>query len=775
MVFFAAVVAHFAVAVLALIGLRRRPVVAACAGLVVLAGTALAIVTQGIGASSAPRKTIEWLPLLGFNFTFQVDGFAVVMALLVSLLGFGVLAYSIAYFEHDATFTRFVGLFMAFAGSMTGLVLAEDLFTMFIFWELTSVWSFLLIGLHDKSEVARRSAVRALLTTGAGGLCMLVGIGLLQNQYDTTSFATLHDLAPTGTMASIAASLLLLGAFAKSAQFPFHFWLPGAMAAPTPVSAYLHSATMVKAGIVLLARTAPIFGDTGVWRWWVVLAGVTTMLIGGWRALREIDAKLVLAHSTVSQLGLLTVLFGIGSPYATYAGVAHLVAHAIFKAGLFLGVGVIDHELGTRDVSKIGAARRAVPVSVVAIGACLLSMAGIIPLFGFATKEKALVALLNSEFGLVGSIALWGVVVGSVLSVAYSVRLLHALVRTPNDSTSQDQHHAHHEASVLMRSTLAAPVVVAAVVSLGFGFAASTVGSWLVSPSSALDVKAVSKLALWPGINDALLISLVVIAIGAVIGWKAPLEDNSAQQPQGERVFDAVYDATIAGAKRITAVIQPGSLPIYVGVTLLLVSIAPLSAAFVDGFGSLSGLTSGTALEASVSIIAIVMAIGVAVLQSRFTGAMFLGGVGYAIAALFALRGAPDLAVTQLLVETLTIVVFLLALRAMTRTTTRSVARFPQITRMFIAATVGIAIPLLAIAARDARTAPSASQEYFTRSLDEAGGRNVVNVILVDFRGFDTMGEIVVLAIAALGVANLVRAAEQHRRAAVTAREVAGS
>ena len=775
MVFFAAVVAHFAVAVLALIGLRRRPVIAACAGLVVLAGTALIVAAQGIGASSTPRKTIEWLPLLGFNFTFQVDGFAVVMALLVSLLGFGVLAYSIAYFEHDATFTRFVGLFMAFAGSMTGLVLAEDLFTMFIFWELTSVWSFLLIGLHDKSEVARRSAVRALLTTGAGGLCMLVGIGLLQNQYGTTSFAQLHDLAPTGTMASIAASMLLLGAFTKSAQFPFHFWLPGAMAAPTPVSAYLHSATMVKAGIVLLARTAPIFGDTGVWRWWVVLAGVTTMLIGGWRALRETDAKLVLAHSTVSQLGLLTVLFGIGSPYATYAGVAHLVAHAIFKAGLFLGVGVIDHELGTRDVSKIGAARRSVPVSVVAIGACLLSMAGIIPLFGFATKEKALVALLDAEFGLVGSIALWGVVAGSVLSVAYSVRLLHALVRTPNNSTSHDEHHAHHEASVLMRTTLAAPVVVAAVVSLGFGFAASTVGSWLVSPSSALDVKAVSKLALWPGINDALLISLVVIAIGAVIGWKAPLEDKSAQQPQGERVFDAIYDATIAGAKRITAVIQPGSLPIYVGITLLLVSVAPLSATFVDGFGSLSGLTSGTALEASVSIIAIIMAIGVAVLQSRFTGAMFLGGVGYAIAALFALRGAPDLAVTQLLVETLTIVVFLLALRAMTRTTTRPVARFPQITRMVIAATVGIAIPLLALAARDARTAPSASQEYFARSVDEAGGRNVVNVILVDFRGFDTMGEIVVLAIAALGVANLVRAAERHRRAAGSVKEVVGS
>jgi len=769
MVFFAAVVAHFAVAALALIGLRRRPVIAACVGLVVLAGTALVVACQGIGTTSAPRKTIEWLPLLGFNFAFHVDGFAVVMALLVSVLGFAVLAYAIAYFEHDATFTRFVGLFMAFAGSMTGLVLAEDLFTMFIFWELTSVWSFLLIGLHDKSEVARRSAVRALLTTGAGGLCMLVGIGLLQNQFGTTSFEKLHDLAPTGTMVSVAASMLLLGAFTKSAQFPFHFWLPGAMVAPTPVSAYLHSATMVKAGIVLLARTAPIFSDTGVWRWWVVLAGVTTMLLGGWRALRETDSKLVLAHSTVSQLGLLTVLFGIGSPYATYAGVAHLVAHAIFKAGLFLGVGVIDHELGTRDVSKIGAARRSVPVSVVAIDACLLSMAGIIPLFGFATKEKALVALLDAKFGLVGSIALWGVVAGSVLSVAYSVRLLHALVRTPNRS---DAHDAHHETSVLMRSTLAAPVVVAAIVSLGFGFAASTVGSWLVSPSSALDVKAVSKLALWPGINDALLISLVVIAIGAVVGWKASLENTAAQQSQGERVFDVVYDATIAGAKRITSVAQSGSLPIYVGVALLLISLAPLSATFIDGVSPLSALTTGTALEAVISVIAIVLAIGVAVLRSRFTGAMFLGGVGYAIAVLFALRGAPDLAVTQLLVETLTIVVFLLALRDMARTKARPVSRFPQVMRMCVAAVIGVAIPLFVLAVRGARNAPSVSEEYLARSVNEAGGRNVVNVILVDFRGFDTMGEITVLAIAALGVANLVRAAERHRRAGVSVKEV---
>ncbi|NBV82381.1 MAG: Na+/H+ antiporter subunit A, partial [Actinobacteria bacterium] len=351
---------------------------------------------------------MEWIPLLGFDFSFSLDGFAVVMTLLVSVLGFAVLAYSIGYFEHDATFARFVGLFMAFAGSMTGLVLAADLFTMFVFWELTSICSFLLIGLNDKSESARRSAVRALLTTGAGGLCLLAGVSLLQAEFGTTSFARLAELAPSGTIAQAAAVLLLLGAFTKSAQFPFHFWLPGAMAAPTPVSAYLHSATMVKAGLVLLARTSPIFADQGVWRWWVVVAGVTTMVIGGWQALRQVDAKLLLAHSTVSQLGLLTVLFGIGSPIALYAGVAHLVAHAVFKAGLFLGVGVIDHELGTRDVSRIGAARSSVPLTVWAIAASTVSMAGMIPLLGFVTKEKALVALLDAPLGSVGDGALWG-------------------------------------------------------------------------------------------------------------------------------------------------------------------------------------------------------------------------------------------------------------------------------------------------------------------------------------------------------------------------------
>lgn len=761
---FVAIFAQFAVGGLTLVGLRRRPALAAALGVVVLACSAVLVAARGIGGAETSSYSVRWLPILGFNLNVQLDGFAVVMALLVSVLGAAVLVYSLAYFEHDGTYARFVGLFMAFAGSMFGLVLAEDLFTMFVFWELTSVWSFLLIGLNDKSTSARQAAVRALLTTGAGGLCLLAGVGILQVQYGTTSFSELLAAGPSGNFAHAAAILLLLGAFTKSAQFPFHFWLPGAMAAPTPVSAYLHSATMVKAGIVLLARTSPIFADVGVWRWWVVVAGVVTMVLGGWRALREVDAKLVLAYSTVSQLGLLTVLFGVGNRYATYAGVAHIVAHAIFKVGLFLGVGVIDHEIGTRDVSKIGAARRAMPTTTLAMVLSLLSMAGIIPLLGFATKEKALVALLDLERDAVGVVALAGVVVGSVLSVAYSIRLLRAVLRS-DVAPERSQVAAHssvdadHHSSVAVRIALSGPVVVAAAVSLAAGLTAATVGSWLVAPSKSLDVNAVSKLALWPGINDALITSAIVIAVGAVIGWRAPLAQSATSAATGERVFDGLYDTTMRLAKRITAVTQSGSLPIYVGVTLLVAAGALVAGLVIDAPRLTGGVSGGSPLEALVSIVAMVLAVGVAVARPRFAGALFLGGVGYAIAVLFAMRGAPDLATTQLLVETLTIVVFLLALRSMTQKTGTHVGWTPRVLRLGIAVGVGIVVPLFLLAARASRIRPSPAQEYFARSLDEAGGRNVVNVILVDFRGFDTMGEIVVLAVAALGVVNLVRRA----------------
>jgi len=766
MMLFVAIIAQFAVGGLTLLGLRRRPAMAAGIGLVVLASAAATVVVEGVGVPSASRTTVDWLPTLGFNLTLELDGFAVLMSLIVLVLGFGVLLYSLAYFEHDATYTRFVGLFMAFAGSMTGVVLAADLFTMFVFWELTSICSFLLIGLNDKSASARQSAVRALLTTGAGGLCLLGGIGILQVELGTTAFDELVRLQPSGPLIDAALVLVLLGAFTKSAQFPFHFWLPGAMAAPTPVSAYLHSATMVKAGIVLLARTSPAFGESEIWRWWVVVAGVVTMLIGGWSALRQTDAKLLLAHSTVSQLGLLTVLVGIGSPVALYAGVAHLLAHAVFKVALFLGVGVIDHELGTRDVTKLAAARTRLPLVFVALVASTLSMAGMIPLFGFVTKEKALVALLDAEFGNVGNVALIGVVLGSVLSVAYSVRFLHALLGGVASTDVAGEHHGnhHHPGSWTTRLLLGSPVVVAAAASLVFGFVANQVGQWLVAPSTSLDLAAKSKLLLWPGVNTALVISVVVIIVGAIVGWRAPLAVSATRGSRGERSFDGIYGSVMAASKRITASTQSGSLPMYVGVTVAVLAAIPVVALVIDGKFPTTDYVDDSLLTIVVAALAIVLAFGTVLVPKRFAAALFLGGVGYAVSLLFAMRGAIDLALTQLLVETLSVVIFLLVLRVMPRRFPPSSQWSPRSLRIALAGLVGIAVPLFAVAVNDAGGDSSVSEEYFARSVDEAGGRNVVNVILVDFRGFDTLGEITVLAVAALGVANLVRAAERERR-----------
>ncbi|MEX1106296.1 MAG: proton-conducting transporter membrane subunit, partial [Ilumatobacteraceae bacterium] len=499
--------AHFVVAALVLALLTTRPRLAAIAGTAVLVASAVTVAVLGIGTSPRVERW-AWIDDLGLVMHLRLDAFAVMMVLIVAVLGSLVLWYSVDYFTHDATYVRFVGLFVAFAGAMTGLVLSADLFTMFVFWELTSVCSFLLIGLNDESATARASALRALLVTSAGGLCLLAGVALFQVAAGTSSFVELAAIRPSGTVVTVAAVLVLVGAFTKSAQFPFHFWLPGAMAAPTPVSAYLHSATMVKAGIVLMARMAPIFGDIAVWRWMVVLAGGTTMILGGVRALRQTDAKLLLAHSTVSQLGFLTILVGLGVPGATYAGVAHLLAHAVFKAALFLGVGVVDHATGTRDIRKLSGVGAQMPAVAVLMGFAAASMAGLIPLFGFATKEKGLVALLDADVGLVGWVALAAVIVGSVLSAGYSMRLMRGLFAT---KPGVEPTHLHHAPT----AGLVVPMGIIAVASLA-GLVAGIVGGWLDAPAASLDAMASGYLALWPGINTAFVISLAVVASGAV-------------------------------------------------------------------------------------------------------------------------------------------------------------------------------------------------------------------------------------------------------------------
>lgn len=756
------VLLHLAVAAVVLASTRRRPVIGAVLGCAVLATSAVVTAAVGIGADEARVDSWTWVPDLGLRLTLRLDGFAVVMVLLVSVIGALVLAYAAAYFEHDETFVRFAGLFLAFAGAMTGLVAAADLFTMFVFWELTSVCSFLLIGLNDRSASARSAALRALLITGAGGLCLLGGVVLLQVAAGTTSFAELAASPPTGTMVTVAACLSLVGAFTKSAQFPFHFWLPGAMAAPTPVSAYLHSATMVKAGIVLMARLAPVFGSLDVWRWSVVICGGATMLLGGARAMRQTDAKLLLAHSTVSQLGLLTVLVGLGVPGATYAGVAHLVAHAVLKAGLFLGVGAVDHATGTRDIRRLSGLWREMPVVAAAMVLGAASMAGLIPLLGFATKEKALVALLDADIGAASTVALVVVVAGSVLSVAYSVRLIRGMFA--DDPTVVDPAHVHHAAGPL----LVAPPVLFAVVSLLGGLAAGLVGRWLVAPATALDAAAASKLALWPGINTAFGLSVGVVVVGAVVGWRVPVVVAPTVVPlSGERAFQRTFDGLLDGSKRITVITQSGSLLAYIGVVMAVVAAVLVSALVDDPGAGLGELSWGDSwVQVAVAVLAVVFAFAVVVARERFVSALLIGGVGFACAVLFALHGAPDLALTQVLVETLTIVVFLLVLRHMPRSFDRDPVWAPRLVRLLVSTAVGVSVALFAVMVADSRTAPSVGEAYAERSLPEAGGKNIVNVILVDFRGFDTMGEITVLGTAALGVVNLVRMARRRRHAA---------
>jgi multicomponent Na+:H+ antiporter subunit A len=757
--------AHFIVAIAALTFLQTRPRVSAGLGVGVFLATMIAAVQWGTTPDGASIRTEkwEWLGELGLSIDLRLDSFAVMMVLIISALGALVLAYSAAYFDPDKTTARFTGLFIAFAGVMSGLVMSADLFTMFIFWELTSVLSFLLIGLNSESGVARASALRALLVTGAGGLSLLAGVALFQVEVGTTSFQELAEKGPTGTVITAAAILVLVGAFTKSAQFPFHFWLPGAMAAPTPVSAYLHSATMVKAGIVLMARMSPIFGDLDIWRWLVVLAGGITMILGGVRAMYATDAKLLLAHSTVSQLGFLGILAGIGIPGATYAAVVHLAAHAVFKAALFLSVGAVDHAVGSRDIRTLSGVGRQMPLVATLATLSAASMAGVIPLFGFATKEKALAVLLKADdtVGAVGNVALGFVVVGAVLSTAYSVRFIRGVFGTKKDCAPS---HVHHVPSFL----LIAPVVLLSIASVVAGVFAKQTGHLFDAVATTLSPTSSGKLALWPGINTALVVSVIVVAVGAVIGSLVPFPLTARSLPvTGDKVYLWLLDGILSGSKKITKYSQNGSLQTYI-VVMMSVMCAVLAYSLVsDQWPHLDNVViADSPLQLGVVVLGIVFAGVVTFTAHRFVAALLLGGVGFAIAVIFALYRAPDLALTQILVETIVLVVFLLVLRQLPSKFERSVKGAVRTGHIVLSVAVGVGVSVFGLLVGNSRQAPSVGDEYIARSFPEGGGNNVVNVILVDFRGVDTLGEITVLAVAALGVANLVNMARRQRRAA---------
>ncbi|NLA35748.1 MAG: DUF4040 domain-containing protein, partial [Actinobacteria bacterium] len=546
-----------------------------------------------------------------------------------------------------------------------------DVWSLFIAWELTSICSFLLIGLNDDIAAARAAALRALLTTGAGGLAMMGGFVIIAVAAGTTSLTSLTEtIAHGGPNIDLAVGLILVGAATKSAQVPFHFWLPGAMQAPTPVSAFLHSATMVKAGVVVVARIAPAASHLDWWTPTLVFLGGATMLWGGGRALRQVDAKLILAFGTVSQLGLLMVLFGIGDPATTAAGVAMLVAHSLFKAALFMVVGLVDHATGTRDIRRLdGLARTLRPLAVIAALAGA-SMAGVPPLLGFVAKESALAALDTLDGW--GTVALVVVTAGSALTVAYTLRFWFGVFGTA-DSTEAARAAAdapadtgpataHHGVSALAW----VPAAVLAALGIVGGLVAGWVQDGIDVAATALDSAAHVHLSLWAGLHLPVVLSAAIVLGGTALWWTGG-RSGAAERSwplTAEGSYQATFDGLVTSAKNITAKVQNGSLPWYLVVTFSITALAVLIPAATNGeLGTLEVRLADGWAQAAVALIAAALGVGIAFARRRFAAVLLLGGVGYCLALIYLFLGAPDLALTQVMVETISTVMFLLVLR----------------------------------------------------------------------------------------------------------------
>ncbi|HXH57712.1 hydrogen gas-evolving membrane-bound hydrogenase subunit E [Iamia sp.] len=722
----------------------------------------LIVALPGVLDGEVVSETVRWVPALGIDVDLRLDGFAALMVVLVSGIGVLVYAYAARYFPREGPdLGRLIGLLTLFSGSMLGLVLTDNLLVLYGFWELTSVTSFLLIGNTHRDGKARAAALQALLVTGVGALAMLAGFIVLGQAAGTYRLSRIVADPPEADTTVVGALvLILLGAFTKSAQYPFHSWLPGAMVAPTPVSAYLHSATMVKAGVYLVARLAPAFAPVGIWRPLVVTVGLVTMIGAGLRALRQTDLKLLLAMGTVSQLGFMTAVFGWGSPEAVAAGCVLLLAHGAFKAAAFMVVGILDHQHGSRDIRALPRPAAGWQTVTIVTLVSSASMAGVPLVLGFVSKEAALDAFVRAE-GAGGTLALVGLVAGSMLTAAYSARFAAgALGRLARPDAARACAEGSHGPPV---TAFVAPALVLTAFTVLVGVLPALADGVAGTAAVALDplVEPV-HLAVWHGFNLPLLLSLIALAGGvALFLGRGRVEPVLAAGHTAQASSAGAYAAALRGlnalADRVTGIVQPGSLPIYIGVITFTAAVIPgallLTGPSWPGWPELVR-TPGHIAAAAVIIGA---ALAAAVVRRRFTAALFLGVTGYAMAGLFVVQGAPDLALTQVSIETLTTVLFVLVLRRLPDRFEHRQPQWRRALRIAVAASVAGTVFFLALAS-DAEDPPTpASDTMVERALPDGEGRNVVNVILVDFRGWDTLGEITVLAAAAIGTVALAR------------------
>lgn len=719
-------------------------------------------------AGRLPVERFTWIAELQMTLDLRMDTLSWVLALVVTGVGSLVLLYCAAYFRDDEPgLGRFAAVLLAFAGAMYGLVLADDVYLLFVLWEATSVFSYLLIGHYTHRKASRGAALQALVTTTFGGLVMLVGLVLLAVQAGTSSLTDILAALPAGPLTTTAIMLVLIGALSKSAIVPFHFWLPSAMAAPTPVSAYLHAAAMVKAGIYLILRLAPAGVEVPGWREVLVVLGIATMLLGGWAALKQTDLKLLLAYGTVSQLGLLVVVAGFGTRETALAALAMLLAHALFKATLFLVVGIIDHEAGTRDLRKLsGLGRRSPWLAGITIIA-LASMAGLPPVIGFVAKETVLYSLLAAATGaegpapldaagqVWGAVALVGVVVGSALTTAYSIRFLWgAFARKAgvDDVTAL---------AIVSRRFLLAPAVLA-VTTLALGPLSALVDAGFAGYPALFPAGEGDDyhLALWHGVTPELGLSALAIGLGAALfAARAPVARLQSRLTIGYSASDGYWDAVGAVdrlAVRVTSLTQRGSLSFYLGV-ILVVFIAVTSAGLLlgDSWPSELRLWDHPA-QLAIGIVMIIAAIAATQAQKRFAALVVVGVTGFGMSAIFALQGAPDLALTQILVEVVTLIAFVLVLRRLPARLGDRHGSSHRLLRASIGIGVGVVMALVAVIAAGARIEQPISLAWPPLAYEIGHGRNVVNVALVDLRGWDTMGELAVVIAAATGVASLL-------------------
>jgi multicomponent Na+:H+ antiporter subunit A len=709
-----------------------------------------------IASGGTFRVRHGWVPALGVNLSFTVDGLSLLFALLISGVGALVLVYAGGYLAGSPQLGRLYALLLLFMASMLGLVLADNLLLLFVFWELTGLSSYLLIGFDHERAEARAAALQALLVTGGGGLALLAGFLLLGQVGGSLELSAL--LSRPGEVAAhrLYVPILLLvlaGAFTKSAQFPFHFWLPAAMAAPTPVSAYLHSATMVKAGVYLLARLSPVLGGTDLWSWLVTVTGSATMLVGAYLALRQSDLKLILAYSTVGALGVMTSLLGLGGAPAVRAALAFLLGHALYKGALFLVAGALDRQAGTRDVDRLAGLGRAMPLTALAAGLAALSMAGVPPLFGFVAKELSYEATLNAPA------AAW-VTAAAVLANALLVAAAGLAGLKPFLGKAPVSPRPTREAppSLWLGPVLLAGLGVAFGLWPGSGAEALLAGAG----GAVLGQPAGGRLALWHGPSPALALGAITLAAGAgAYAGRGLLRRVASRWEEAARWGPAGwYELALEGlnglARGQTRLLQSGYLRHYLLITLA--AAAGLTGYALVGRGAPAASLSWSDLrfyEAGLGALILLAVLAAVLIESRLAAIAALSVVGYGVALVFILFGAPDLAMTQFLVETLTVILFVLVYYHLPESRIVS-GMTARVRDAVLAVALGAVMTALVLVATP-ENYPPISAYFAENSVTKGHGRNIVNVILVDFRGLDTLGEITVLSVAAIGVYALLR------------------